>query len=96
MNSLMAEILLMRKRAAFWILLGFWSLMTVLFSYILPYYAYTSDLNFHGRGVGAVLLIVLLPQNLVANITSSFPFSAAPWCSSWEPWRWAVSLTGAP
>jgi len=74
MNSLMAEILLMRKRAAFWILLGFWSLITVLFSYILPYYAYTSDLNFHGRGVGAVLLIALLPQNLVANITSSFPF----------------------
>ena len=74
MNSLVAEILLMRKRAAFWILLGFWSLMAVLFSYILPYYAYTSDLNFHGRGVGAVLLFALLPQNLIGNITTSFPF----------------------
>jgi ABC-type transport system involved in multi-copper enzyme maturation permease subunit len=74
MNSLIAEMLLIRKRVAFWILLGFWSAMSILFSYILPYYAYTSDLNFHGRGVGVVLLIGLLPQNLVANITNSFPF----------------------
>lgn len=74
MNSLIAELLLMRKRSAFWILLGFWSLVAILFSYLLPYYAYTSDLSFHGRGVGIILLIPLLPQNLVANITNSFPF----------------------
>lgn len=74
MDSLMAELLLLRKRAATWTLLGFWSAMAMLFSYLLPYYAFTSDLNFHGRGVGAVLLVALLPQNLIANITSSFPF----------------------
>lgn len=74
MDSLMAELLLLRKRAAAWTLLGFWTALALLFSYALPYYAFTSDLNFHGRGVGALLLIALLPQNLIANITSSFPF----------------------
>ncbi|MBK5226036.1 MAG: ABC transporter permease subunit [Thermoleophilia bacterium] len=74
MDSLIAELLLLRKRVGNWVLLGFWLFMAILFSYLLPYYAYTSDLNFHGRGVGAVLLIALLPQNLVANITNSFPF----------------------
>ncbi len=74
MDSLAAELLLLRKRAAVWILLGFWSALAILFSYLLPYYAYTSNLNFHGRGVGAVLLIALLPQNLIANLLSSFPF----------------------
>ena len=74
MNSLFAEILLMRKRTAYWTLLGFWTLMAILFSYIMPYYAFTSGLNFHGRNVGGVILITLLPQNLVGNITNSFPF----------------------
>lgn len=74
MSSLAAELLLLRKRAAFWVLLGLWWLMAILFSYILPYYAYTSDANFQGRGYGAILLNELLPQNLVANISGSFPF----------------------
>lgn len=74
MNSLIAELMLMRKRVAFWVLLGFWSGMSILFSYILPYYAYTNNLKFHGRAVGPALLLVLLPQNLVGTITTSFPF----------------------
>lgn len=74
MNSLKAELLLIRKRAAFWVLLGFWSAAALLFSYILPYYAYTSDIDFHGRSGGFLLLLTLLPQNLVSNITGSFPF----------------------
>lgn len=74
MNSLVAELLLLRKRAAVWTLLGFWCGMAILFSYLLPYYAYTSDINFHGRSVGAVLLFLLLPQSLIMNIMSSFPF----------------------
>lgn len=48
-------------------------MMAILFSYLLPYYAYTSGLNFH-RGAGAILLLALLPQNLVLNIMNSFPF----------------------
>ena len=74
MNSLKAELLLFRKRVSFYILLGFWAGMAILFSYILPYYAYTNNLKFHGRAVGPALLIMLLPQNLVSNVTTSFPF----------------------
>lgn len=74
MNSLKAELFLVRKRTAFWVLLGFWSAAALLFSYILPYYAYTSDIDFHGRAGGFLLLLALLPQNLVSNITGSFPF----------------------
>jgi len=74
MNSLVAELLLLRRRAANWIILGFWSFMAILFSYLLPYYAFTSGITFHDRGAGAILLIALLPQNLVINIMNSFPF----------------------
>ena len=71
MNSLIAELLLIRKRAASWILLGFWTAIALLFSYALPYYAYTANTNFHGRGI---VLYVLLPQNLISTITATFPF----------------------
>lgn len=71
MNSLLAELLLIRRRAATWILLGFWTAIALLFSYVLPYYAYTANTNFHGRGI---VLYVLLPQNLVSTITTTFPF----------------------
>jgi ABC-2 type transport system permease protein len=74
MNSLIAELLLIRKRVAFWVLLGFWAVMAILFSYILPYYAYTNNLRFHRQAVGPALLFALVPQNLVTNITTSFPF----------------------
>ncbi|MHB9111018.1 MAG: ABC transporter permease [Thermoleophilia bacterium] len=73
MNSLLAQLLLLRKRKAFWILLGFWLVLPVLFSYLLPYYAYTSDRSF-GHGVERVLLDGLLPHNIVDNIMASFPF----------------------
>lgn len=74
MKSLNAELILIRKRTAYWVLLGFWSAAALLFSYILPYYAYTSGIDFHGRAGGLLLLLALLPQNLVSNISGSFPF----------------------
>ncbi len=74
MNDLIAELLLIRKRAAIWIMLGFWTLMSLLFSYILPYYAFTSGISLHERGAGFLLLIALLPRNLLSNITAGFPF----------------------
>lgn len=74
MNSLIAELLLLRRRAANWVILGFWSFMAILFSYLLPYYAFTSGVSFHGQRAGAVLLVALQPQNLVINIMNSFPF----------------------
>lgn len=72
-NSLIAELLLLRKRAAVYILLGFWLLMTVGFTYVLPYYAYKGDIAFHQRG-GAILLANLLPDHLVSTLLGSFPF----------------------
>jgi ABC-2 type transport system permease protein len=73
MDSLLGQLLLLRKRKALWVLLGFWLGMTVLFSYVLPYYAYKSGTGFEQR-VGQILLLQLLPQNLVANMLGSFPF----------------------
>jgi ABC-2 type transport system permease protein len=72
-GSLLGQLLLLRKRKALWILLGFWLGMTVLFSYVLPYYAYLSGTGFERR-VGQILLVQLLPQNLVATVMGSFPF----------------------
>jgi ABC-2 type transport system permease protein len=71
MNSLIAELLLIRRRAATWILLGFWTAIALLFSFVLPYYAYVSNTHFHGR---AIMLYVLLPQSLISTITATFPF----------------------
>ncbi|MFA5801636.1 MAG: ABC transporter permease [Thermoleophilia bacterium] len=71
MNSLIAELLLLRKRAATWILLGSWTAIALLFSYVFPYLAYTSDTNFHGR---SIVLYMLLPQSLISTIHSTFPF----------------------
>ncbi len=73
MDSLIAELILLRKRVATWILLGFWLFMTILFGYVLPYYAYKGDIRFRERG-GQVLLTTLLPHNLVTNLLSGFPF----------------------
>lgn len=71
MNSFSAELLLIRKRSSTWILLGFWSLLAILFTYVLPYYAYTSGTRFHNQ---KIVLAVLLPQNFINNILNSFPF----------------------
>lgn len=74
MRSLAAELLLLRKRSSTWVLLGFWSLVALLFTYVFPYYAYTSGINFHREGTGAVLLTILVPQNFINNVLSTFPF----------------------
>ena len=74
MNSLAAELLLLRKRTAAWILLGVWSVMALLFSYVFPYYAYSSGTSFGPPGAGQILLLVLLPQNFINNLLGGFPF----------------------
>ena len=40
MRSLAAELLVLRKRASTWILLGVWVLLGLLFGYLLPYLTY--------------------------------------------------------
>lgn len=75
MDSLSAELLLLRKRTAAWILLGFWSLTTLLFAYLLPYYSFVSGIQLHGRNVGQVIpLEPMLPQNFMTTVLASFPF----------------------
>jgi ABC-2 type transport system permease protein len=61
-----AELLVMRKRPATWILLGIWTLLGVFFAYVIPYALDPQD------ATGG--LASLLPQSLAANLLAGFPF----------------------
>jgi ABC-2 type transport system permease protein len=61
-----AELLVLRKRAATWILLGLWTLLGVFFAYVIPYALDPED------SVGG--LKELLPQSLAGNLIEGFPF----------------------
>src|ERR671918_3215619 len=61
-----AELLVLRKRAATWILLGLWTLLGVFFAYVIPYALDPAD------SVGG--LKELLPQSLAGNLLAGFPF----------------------
>jgi ABC-2 type transport system permease protein len=67
MTSLVtAELLMIRKRASTWILLGIWTALALTFAYVVPYIQYTNDPQ---RG-----LADLLPENLVGALLAGFPF----------------------
>lgn len=68
-GGIRAEMLVLRRRAATWVLLGIWIALAAFFAYILPYvtYRYSSDPS-------AETLVELLPANLVGNLSSGFPF----------------------
>jgi ABC-type transport system involved in multi-copper enzyme maturation permease subunit len=61
-----AELLVLRKRAATWILFGIWTLLSVFFAYVIPYALDPED------SVGGIK--ELLPQSLAGNLISGFPF----------------------
>ena len=61
-----AELLVMRKRPATWILLGIWTFLGVFFAYVIPY---ALDREAAKGGVAE-----LLPQSLAGNLLSGFPF----------------------
>ena len=61
-----AELLVLRKRAATWVLLGLWTLLGVFFAYVIPYALDPED------SVGG--LKELLPQSLAGNVIAGFPF----------------------
>jgi ABC-2 type transport system permease protein len=61
-----AELLVLRKRAATWILLGIWTLLGVFFAYVVPYALDPED------AVGGVRQF--LPQSLAGNLLEGFPF----------------------
>src|SRR3954451_23048702 len=70
MGSISAELMILRKRAATWILLGLWAAMAGLFAYVLPYADYRGQ---SGPGRTASLN-ELLPRQLVANELGGYPF----------------------
>jgi ABC-2 type transport system permease protein len=69
-GNISAEILVLRRRAAVWILLGIWLVLGGFFAYLLPYITY---LNGGEAGLGESLTD-LLPQSLVSAISGGFPF----------------------
>lgn len=69
MTSVTAELLVVRKRSSTWILLGIWSVLAVLFAYVIPYVEYLN-----ARGPGPESLGQLLPAQLAGNLVEGFPF----------------------
>jgi ABC-type transport system involved in multi-copper enzyme maturation permease subunit len=66
-RSIAAELLVVRKRASTWILLSVWTLLALVFAYIVPYVQYLN-------GSTRQSLDDLLPQYLVAQLIAGFPF----------------------
>jgi ABC-type transport system involved in multi-copper enzyme maturation permease subunit len=69
-GSLSAELLILRKRAATWVLLGIWLTLATMFAYVIPYLRYRNALGtFRPQS-----LTPLLPEGLVGNLTGGYPF----------------------
>lgn len=70
MGCLSAELMILRKRLATWVLLGIWLTLATMFAYVVPYLRYRNALGtFRPQP-----LTPLLPQGLVGNLTSGYPF----------------------
>ena len=61
-----AELLVLRKRVATWVLLGIWTLLAISFAYVIPYVR-------EEEGVGGGLPR-LLPESLAGHVLEGFPF----------------------
>ena len=69
-RSVAAELLVTRKRASTWILMGTWVLLGILFAYLSPYLDYTGA----SQGRPSTPLTLLLPERLADNLLGGFPF----------------------
>lgn len=69
LSSLSAELFLLRKRAAYWILLVLWIAVGTTFGYIVPYLTWRNNPDTAQANFDA-----LLPQGLVGNEAGGFPF----------------------
>jgi ABC-type transport system involved in multi-copper enzyme maturation permease subunit len=65
-SDVAAELLVLRKRAATWILLGIWTFLAVFFAYVIPYALDPDD------APGGVEQF--LPASLTATLIAGFPF----------------------
>jgi ABC-type transport system involved in multi-copper enzyme maturation permease subunit len=66
-RAVAAELLIVRKRASTWILLAVWTLLSLLFAYVVPYVSYLN-------GSSREPLADLLPERLVGTLMGGFPF----------------------
>jgi ABC-type transport system involved in multi-copper enzyme maturation permease subunit len=66
-SSVMAELLVLRKRTSTWILLGIWSTLALVFAYVVPYVTYLNNPREQP-------LADVLPQQLVGELMGGFPF----------------------
>jgi ABC-2 type transport system permease protein len=62
-----AELLMLRKRASSWILLGIWGVLALVFAYVVPYVTYLN-------GSASAPLSDLLPDRLMGSLMGGFPF----------------------
>lgn len=69
-GSIKAELLILRKRTATWILFGIWLVLATLFAYVLSYITYRNNVD----SPRPEPLAPLLPEGLVGTITGGFPF----------------------
>jgi ABC-type transport system involved in multi-copper enzyme maturation permease subunit len=65
-RQVLAELLILRKRAATWILLGIWTLLGVFFAYVVPYALDPED------ATGGIRQF--LPEALPGTLIDGFPF----------------------
>jgi ABC-2 type transport system permease protein len=65
-RQVIAELLILRKRAATWILLGIWTLLGVFFAYVVPYALDPED------ATGGIRQF--LPESLAGTLIDGFPF----------------------
>ena len=69
LSVLSAELFLLRKRAAYWILLALWTAVGATFAYIVPYLTWRNNPDTQTANFDA-----LLPENFVGTMAGGFPF----------------------
>jgi ABC-type transport system involved in multi-copper enzyme maturation permease subunit len=72
LESIRGELLLLRKRTAYWVILAVYASTAMLFSYVIPYLIYRDALG--ESEFSGLALILLLPSNLVRYGLVGFPF----------------------
>ncbi len=70
-NDLRADVLLLRKRTATWVLLAVSMIMSLVFTYVFPYVTYSDTASSQRT---AADLQPLLPRSLVSSVLAGFPF----------------------
>jgi len=69
MSSVIANLIILRKRVSTWILMGVWVLLGLTFAYLLPYLT----LNGADSSTAQATLTTLLPENLIGSVLGGFP-----------------------